>query len=182
MSNREKPVRHNPGWLSDVSLRHYRMVSAYALLLHLFFGTSLWDPGDTIQISWPLCWKRNQGHHSAGKRRVIDLIHAASGCATVKLWLQFLHGFASKNGSSLSVSPLTTTGAPLFTPSPRQYISPSLNFRTTWKINFKKYKLRHISAWNFCNLAKHGNRVRIGCILWQNMSTSPIFDLMISAT
>jgi hypothetical protein len=35
--------------------------------------------------------------------RVIDFIHAASGCATVKLWLQFLHGFASKNGSSLSV-------------------------------------------------------------------------------
>jgi hypothetical protein len=37
---------------------------------------------------------------------VIGFIHAASGCATVILWLQFLHGFASKNGFSLIVSPL----------------------------------------------------------------------------
>ena len=26
MSNRKKPVRHNPGWLSDVSFLHYRNV------------------------------------------------------------------------------------------------------------------------------------------------------------
>ena len=95
MSNREKPVRHNPGWLSDVSLLHYRNVPHSEIRVIQYRSPIPFDGRGTKDITLL---------ESTGW---LSLFMPPFGSRhTLRSWPRSLHRFAGKDGSSLSVSPL----------------------------------------------------------------------------
>jgi hypothetical protein len=86
MSNREKPVRHNPGWLSDVSLRHYRNVPHSENRVIQYRSLNLLGGGEINEVTLKSGW-----HCSAFTTRPrLAAVRCAGGQSAVTVFAELL--------------------------------------------------------------------------------------------